>query len=90
VRNKAQLLTEIQRSTQTGRGVAIKKIKESWKDATTSIEEMEKDGDVLVIRNGKDAHMKSVFWNEIKPDEESGGAQVEQGWLHAISHFQIR
>jgi transcription initiation factor TFIIE subunit beta len=78
-RNKAQLLTEIQRSTKKGGGLSVKTLKESWKDAPSVIEELEKEGDVLVTRTAKDGQMKMVFWNEIKPDEDGGGVRVEQG-----------
>jgi hypothetical protein len=83
-RNKAQLLTEIQRSTRKGGGLSVRALKESWKDAPTVIEELEKEGEVLVTRTNKDGQMRMVFWNEVKPDEESGGAQVEQG-MYCIS-----
>jgi transcription initiation factor TFIIE subunit beta len=80
-RNKAQLLTEIQRSTRKGGGLSVRALKESWKDAPQAIEELEKEGDVLVTRTLKDGQMRMVFWNEIKPGEESGGARVEQEFL---------
>jgi transcription initiation factor TFIIE subunit beta len=78
-RNKAQLLTEIQRSTRKGGGLSVRALKESWKEAPQAIEELEKEGDVLVTRTLKDGQMRMVFWNEVRPDEESGGAKVEQG-----------
>jgi len=34
---------------------------------------------VLVTRTQKDGQLKIVFWNEIKPNEESGGMPVEKG-----------
>lgn len=87
VRNKVQLLTEIQRFTRKGGGLSVRTLKESWKEAPAAIEELEKDGDVLVTRAGKDQTMRMVFWNEIPPTEESGGGLVEQGTLSLyISH----
>lgn len=57
----------------------MRALKESWKEAPQAIEELEKEGEVMVTRTLKDGQMRMVFWNEIKPDEESGGAKVEQG-----------
>lgn len=54
-------------------------MKESWKDAPSAIEELEKEGEVLVTRTVKDGQLRMVFWNEIKPDDENGGKQVEKG-----------
>jgi transcription initiation factor TFIIE subunit beta len=78
-RNKAALLTEIQRQTRKGGGIPVRALKESWKEAPLAIEELEKEGDVLVTRTVKDGQLRMVFWNEIKPDDESGGKQVEKG-----------
>lgn len=77
-RNKAALLTEIQRQTRKGGGIPVRALKESWKEAPLAIEELEKEGDVLVTRTVKDGQLRMVFWNEIKPDDESGGKQVEK------------
>lgn len=54
-------------------------LKESWKDAPTAIEELEKEGEVLVTRTQKDGQLRMVFWNEIKPNEDDGGVPVEKG-----------
>jgi transcription initiation factor TFIIE subunit beta len=78
-RNKAALLTEIQRQTRKGGGISVRALKESWKEAPVAIEELEKEGEVLVTRTVKDGQLRMVFWNEIKPDEESGGMGVEKG-----------
>jgi transcription initiation factor TFIIE subunit beta len=78
-RNKAALLTEIQRQTRKGGGIPVRALKESWKEAPQAIEELEKEGEVLVTRTVKDGQLRMVFWNEIKPDEESGGKPVEKG-----------
>jgi len=78
VRNKAALLTEIQRQTRKGGGLSVRTLKESWKEAPQAIEELEKEGEVYVTRTLKDGQMRMVFWNEIKPDEESGGMSVEK------------
>jgi len=78
VRNKAALLTEIQRQTRKGGGLSVRTLKESWKEAPQAVEELEKEGEVYVTRTLKDGQMRMVFWNEIKPDEESGGMAVEK------------
>jgi transcription initiation factor TFIIE subunit beta len=80
-RNKAALLTEIQRQTRKGGGISVRALKESWKEAPAAIEELEQEGEVLVTRTVKDGQLRMVFWNEIKSTEESGGIQVEKGAL---------
>jgi len=85
VRNKAALLTEIQRQTRKGGGLSVRTIKESWKEAPQAIEELEKEGEVFVTRTNKDGQLRMVFWNEIKPDEEHGGMQVEKEF-HTLWH----
>ncbi|KAG6895863.1 hypothetical protein C0992_011962 [Termitomyces sp. T32_za158] len=77
-RNKAALLTEIQRQTRKGGGIPVRALKESWKEAPAAIEELEKEGEVLVTRTLKDGQLRMVFWNEIKPTEEAGGMPVEK------------
>ena len=57
----------------------MRNLKDSWKDAPQAIEELEKSGDVLVTRTTKDMQMRMVFWNEIPPSDDSGGALLEQG-----------
>lgn len=78
-KTKAALLTEIQRHTRNGGGLSVRSLKESWKEAPQAIEELEKEGEVLVTRTVKDGQMRLVFWNEVKPTEEAGGMTVEQG-----------
>ncbi|KAJ2919652.1 hypothetical protein MD484_g818, partial [Candolleomyces efflorescens] len=80
-RNKAALLTEIQRQTKKGGGLSVRALKESWKEAPQAIEELEKEGEVLVTRTQKDGQLRMVFWNEIKPTDEAGGKRVEQEFL---------
>ncbi|RXW18201.1 hypothetical protein EST38_g7660 [Candolleomyces aberdarensis] len=80
-RNKAALLTEIQRQTKKGGGLSVRALKESWKEAPQAIEELEKEGEVLVTRTQKDGQLRMVFWNEIKPTDEAGGKKVEQEFL---------
>ncbi|KAH9922334.1 transcription initiation factor IIE subunit beta [Epithele typhae] len=77
VRNKAALLTEIQRQTRKGGGLSIRTLKESWKEAPQAVEELEKEGEVYVTRTMKDNQMRMVFWNEVKPVEDQGGMAVD-------------
>ncbi|KAF8330503.1 hypothetical protein F5887DRAFT_1000218 [Amanita rubescens] len=84
-RNKAALLTEIQRQTRKGGGLSVRALKESWKEAPQAIEELEKEGEVLVTRTVKDGQLRMVFWNEIKPTEEEGGMLVEKEF-HDLWH----
>jgi len=55
----------------------VRTLRDSWKDAPVAIEELEKEGEVLVTRTQKDQAMRMVFWNEIKPIEGTGGMPVE-------------
>ncbi|KAI9571910.1 hypothetical protein HD554DRAFT_2168720 [Boletus coccyginus] len=88
-RNKAALLTEIQRQTRKGGGIPVRALKESWKEAPQVIEELEKEGEVLVTRTIKDGQLRMVFWNEIKPDEESGGKAVEKEFLDLWHQLKV-
>lgn len=44
---------------------------------------------MYVTRTLKDGQMRMVFWNEMKPDEESGGMPVEKGVLHVRLGFML-
>jgi transcription initiation factor TFIIE subunit beta len=88
-RNKAALLTEIQRQTRKGGGIPVRALKESWKEAPQAIEELEKEGEVLVTRTVKDGQLRMVFWNEIKPDDESGGKQVEKEFFELWHSLKV-
>jgi transcription initiation factor TFIIE subunit beta len=74
-------LTEIQRQTKKGGGISVRALKESWKEAPQAIEELEKEGEILVTRTAKDGQLRMVFWNEIKPEEELGGLPVEAEFI---------
>ncbi|KAJ7630527.1 transcription initiation factor IIE subunit beta [Roridomyces roridus] len=88
-RTKPALLTEIQRATTSGRGIQVKALKEAWKEAPAAIEELEQEGEVLVTRTVKDGQLRMVFWNEIKPNEESGGMPVEQEFMDLWHGLQL-
>ncbi|KAK7688504.1 hypothetical protein QCA50_008042 [Cerrena zonata] len=89
VRNKVSLLTEIQRQTRKGGGLSVRTLKESWKEAPQAIEELEKEGEVFVTRTLKDGQLRMVFWNEIKPNEEQGGTQVEKEFLDLWHSLEV-
>lgn len=78
VRSKPALLTEIQRHTRKGRGLAVRALKDSWKEAPQAIEELEKEGEVFVTRTAKDGQLRMVFYNEVKGDDQ-GPIEVEKG-----------
>lgn len=88
-RNKASLLTEIQRQTRRGGGLSVRTLKESWKEAPQAIEELEKEGEVLVTRTQKDGQLRMVFWNEIKPTDEEGGKKVDQEFLDLWHELKV-
>lgn len=75
-RNKAALLTEIQRATRRGGGLSVRSLKESWKEAPAAIEELESEGEVFVTRTLKDGQMRMVFWNEVKAEKAPSGEDV--------------
>src|SRR5205807_116133 len=54
------------RATRRGGGISVRTLKESWKDAPTAIEELEKEGEVFVTRTLRDGQMRMVFWNELQ------------------------
>jgi transcription initiation factor TFIIE subunit beta len=83
VRSKPALLTEIQRHTRKGRGLAVRALKDSWKEAPQAIEELEKEGEVFVTRTAKDGQLRMVFYNEVKGDDQ-GPIEVEKGESHAF------
>ena len=91
-------MTEIQRHTRKGGGLSVRALRDSWKEAPQAIEELEKEGDVLVTRTQKDQQMRMVFYNEIKPKEDTGGMPAEEGMrkgkecairLHVLQSLEI-
>jgi len=77
IRNNNELLALLRRYSPRG-GMLVKKLQESWPNAKSAIEELERDGKVMVIRTGgssdREGQMKMVFWDEMgrmkKVDEE--------------------
>lgn len=64
-------------------------LKESWKEAPQAIEELEKEGEVFVTRTVKDGQLRMVFWNEIKPDDETVGKHVEKGEFGSVGYIVL-
>ncbi|KAM0750575.1 hypothetical protein T439DRAFT_380464 [Meredithblackwellia eburnea MCA 4105] len=74
--SKSDLLTLLQRYAPKG-GLQVKTLRESWSGVNVAIEELEKEGKVLVTRSGgsreREGVMKAVFWDEVG---ERGGVRV--------------
>ncbi|KZV94681.1 hypothetical protein EXIGLDRAFT_500351 [Exidia glandulosa HHB12029] len=79
-RNKETLLTEVQRHAKNGGGLSVRLLKESWKEAPAAIEELEKEGHVLVTRTMKDGQMKMVFYNEVPTPEPPVEDEFRSMW----------
>jgi len=88
-RSKPALLTEIQRQTRKGSGISVRALKESWKEAPTAIDELEKEGEVLCTRTVKDGQLRMVFWNEVKPKEMGEGMLVEKEFLDLWHELKV-
>lgn len=72
--SKSDLIVLLRRNHAQG-GLPVKKLRESWSGVTNAIEELEREGRVLVTRTGKNLHapsgggaegqMKTVFLDDI-------------------------
>lgn len=73
--SKADLLALLRRHAPQG-GLAVKKLRESWTGAQAAIEDLEREGRVLVTRTGKtesaekDGQMKMVFLDDIGKERD--------------------
>ena len=63
VRNGDELLAFLQRQT-TAQGIKVGLLKEGWTSAIDTVEELEKEGKLLVTRNKKDSSPKMVWPND--------------------------
>jgi transcription initiation factor TFIIE subunit beta len=63
VRNAEQLLQKLQ-SQSTATGMLVKELKEGWPNVEDEINELEKQGKLLVTRNKKDDHPKMIWAND--------------------------
>lgn len=83
IRSKEELLTLLKRYQPRG-GLAVKALRESWPNVVPAIEELEKQGKVLVTRTGgndeKEGVLKMVFFDELQKPE-----RVDKGAWHLSS-----
>lgn len=77
MKDKHTVLGEVTRHARGGAGISIKALRESWAGAVQAVEELEKEGLVLVTRSARDDHMKMVFRNDLTP--EQGGKKIDEG-----------
>ncbi|KAJ5416104.1 hypothetical protein PENPOL_c028G08123 [Penicillium polonicum] len=63
IRNSEQLLKYLQTQT-TAAGMSVRELREGWPTAEEEINQMEKEGKLLVTRNKKDDHPKMVWPND--------------------------
>lgn len=63
VRNPEQLLQKLQSQT-TATGMNVRELREGWPDVEDAINQLEKEGKLLVTRNKKDDHAKMVWAND--------------------------
>lgn len=63
VRNPEQLLRKLQSQT-TATGMSVRDLREGWPDVEDAINQLEKEGKLLVTRNKKDDHAKMIWAND--------------------------
>lgn len=63
VRNAEQLLQKLQ-SQKTAAGMSVRELREGWLNVEEAINQLEKEGKLLVTRNKKDDHAKMVWAND--------------------------
>lgn len=63
IRSKDQLLQKLQAQTLMT-GITVKDLKEGWPDVEQAIDELEREGRLLVTRNKKDGHSRMVWAND--------------------------
>ena len=63
IRNGEDLLRQLQ-AQSTAKGLPVKELLEGWETAEDDIRELEKDNKLLVIRNKKDDHARTVWQND--------------------------
>ncbi|KAJ9299794.1 hypothetical protein DTO271G3_2678 [Paecilomyces variotii] len=63
IRNAEQLLKKLQ-SQPTAAGMNVRELREGWPNVEDTINQLEKEGKLLVTRNKKDDHAKMVWAND--------------------------
>ena len=86
LKSNADLLALLRRYSPRG-GMLVKKLQESWPNAKQAIEELEKEGKVMVIRTGgsseREGHVKMVFWDELGQETAEKKYKVDEGGFYA-------
>ncbi|BGP58004.1 hypothetical protein JCM8202_001758 [Rhodotorula sphaerocarpa] len=83
--SKSDLLVLLRRNSPTG-GLPVKKLRESWAGVTAAIEELEREGRVLVTRTGKnpqhggEGQMKMVFLDDIGRERDPLDQEFKDLW----------
>lgn len=66
----------------------IKKIRESYTNANQAIEDLEKEGKIMVMRTGgsseREGQMRTIFWNEMDLQPK-----VDEGWCLSIAFLRL-
>ena len=63
IRSAEQLLAKLQ-SQPTAQGMSVRELREGWSNSIETINQLEKEGKLLVTRNKKDDHPKMVWAND--------------------------
>ncbi|KAJ5086977.1 transcription initiation factor TFIIE [Penicillium alfredii] len=63
IRSPEQLLQKLQ-SQSTAAGMSVRELREGWPNVEENINQLEKEGKLLVTRNKKDDHAKMVWAND--------------------------
>ncbi|GAA5886748.1 hypothetical protein JCM3774_003038 [Rhodotorula dairenensis] len=82
--SKSDLIVLLRRNSPLG-GLPVKKLRESWAGVTNAIEELEREGRVLVTRTGKNPHgaegqMKMVFLDDIGRERDPLDQEFKDLW----------
>ncbi|BGP51422.1 hypothetical protein JCM10450v2_007364 [Rhodotorula kratochvilovae] len=83
--SKADLLVLLRRHSPQG-GLPVKKLRESWAGVQAAIEDLEREGRVLVTRTGKteqaekDGQMKMVFLDDIGREQDPLDQEFKDLW----------
>ena len=63
IRSKDALLRQVQ-AQRSFQGISVKDLKDGWPGAEAAVDELDKEGKLLVTRNKKDNHAKMVWGND--------------------------
>lgn len=92
LKSNADLLALLRRYSPRG-GMLVKKLQESWPNAKQAIEELEKEGKVMVIRTGgsseREGHVKMVFWDELGQETAEKKYKVDEEFNTMWHSFKL-